>query len=183
MDEEKEIESVDSTGYGTSVAESSSKIAQLQTLASGKSTSFDSASVKSKMALFLLAHADKVMDTVAPLETLRDELVAKYTETVQDRMEDPELTPGQVSKMIADIQGMNMYSFNMLKSLLDADKLQTLINIDMSSNKSVNTQLNDVSLTSAASRARVIRALEMIDKLEDVVEAPDTVEEPDTTED
>lgn len=168
MAEEEKSVSDSSSNYGLSVADSASKIAQLDSIASGGVTSYDSSSIKGKMALFLLAHADKVMDTVAPLETLRDELVDKYTETVQERMEDPELTPGQVSKMIADIQNMNMYSFNMLKSILDADKLQTLVNIDMSSNKTINTQVNDLSLDSAASRARVARALDLIYRLEEV---------------
>lgn len=157
----------DNSSYGQSVAISASKLQSLQNIAAGEVTSYDSSALKGKMALFLLAHADKVMDTVAPLETLRDELVIKYAERVQERMEDPELTPGAVAKMIGDIQQMNTYSFNMLKSLLDADKLQTLINIDMSNNVN-NTQINnEMPLETASSRARVLRALQLLNKLQD----------------
>ena len=120
--------------------------------------------VSPKIALFLLAHADKVMDTVAPLEALRDELAKVYTTKVQEKLDDPELTPGQLARIISDIQSMNIYSMTALKNILDADKLQAIIATDASSNVE-NMTVNILNLPDAASRSRVARALDQISRL------------------
>ena len=142
----------------------STKLKQLTNIAKGDIVGVDSGNIKSKIALFLLAHADKVMDTVAPLEALRDVLSESYMEKVQEKLEDPELTAGQVARMIADIQSMNVYSITALKNILDADKLQAVIAVD-ASNKVENTTVNILNLPDAASRSRVTRALQQISKL------------------
>lgn len=142
----------------------STKLKQLVNIAEGETGGLDSSNIKSKIALFLLAHADKVMDTVAPLEALRDELAKVYTTKVQEKLDDPELTPGQLARIISDIQSMNIYSITALKNILDADKLQAIIATDASSNVE-NMTVNILNLPDAASRSRVTRALEQISRL------------------
>lgn len=139
----------------------STKLQQLESIASGKSADSDPSAIKSKIAMFLLAHADKVMDTVAPLECLREELSKSYIENIQERLDDPELTPGQLARMISDIQSMNQYSISMLRDILDADKLQAFITIDASTHVEESTT-NVLNLDTAASRSRVTRALQQI---------------------
>ena len=116
------------------------------------------------MAAFMLAHADKVMDTVAPLEGLRDVLVEEFISRSQDRLEDPELTSGQLAGMIDQIQNINGYSISVLQSILNADKLQTFINIDASDN-STNKQVSVMNLDTAQSRARVAKAVAAISQI------------------
>ncbi len=148
----------------TNLALTSSKLKQLQSIANGETGGLDSGNVKTKIALFLLAHADKVMDTVAPLEALRDVLSESYITKVQEKLEDPELTAGQLARMISDIQTMNMYSISSLRNILDADKLQAVIAVDASTNVE-NSTVNVLNLPNAASRSRVARALKQIAEL------------------
>lgn len=143
------------------------KLQQLQSIADGDVASFDTGSMKSKIALFLLAHADKVMDTVPALESLREVLSQSYMEKVQDKLEDPELTPGQIARMISDIQSMNTYSLTTLKDVIDEDKLQAVIAVDASTNVE-NSTVNVLNLPDAASRSRVMRALQKISELSDL---------------
>ena len=151
---------------GSEMITTSGKIQQLEALASGQqvTTSVDSSSLKSRMAAFMLAHADKVMDTVAPLEGLRDVLVEEFISRSQDRLEDPELTSGQLAGMIDQIQNINGYSISVLQSILNADKLQTFINIDASDN-STNKQVSVMNLDTAQSRARVAKAVAAISQI------------------
>ena len=142
----------------------SKKLQQLEKIASGESVNADAVDIKSKIAMFLVAHADKVMDTVAPLECLREELSKSYIENIQERLDDPELTPGQLARMISDIQYMNQYSINMLRDVLDADKLQSLITVNNTTHVDGSTN-NILNLNTAASRSRVTRALQQIMKL------------------
>lgn len=142
----------------------SKKLQQLEKIASGEAVNADAVDIKSKIAMFLVAHADKVMDTVAPLECLREELSKSYIESIQERLDDPELTPGQLAKMISDIQYMNQYSINMLRDVLDADKLQSLITVNNTTHVDGSTN-NILNLNTAASRSRVTRALQQIMKL------------------
>ena len=142
----------------------SKKLQQLEKSASGESVNADAVDIKSKIAMFLVAHADKVMDTVAPLECLREELSKSYIENIQERLDDPELTPGQLARMISDIQYMNQYSINMLRDVLDADKLQSLITVNNTTHVDGSTN-NILNLNTAASRSRVTRALQQIMKL------------------
>lgn len=142
----------------------SKKLQQLEKIASGEFVNADAVDIKSKIAMFLVAHADKVMDTVAPLECLREELSKSYIENIQERLDDPELTPGQLARMISDIQYMNQYSINMLRDVLDADKLQSLITVNNTTHVDGSTN-NILNLNTAASRSRVTRALQQIMKL------------------
>lgn len=142
----------------------SKKLQQLEKIASGEAVNADAVDIKSKIAMFLVAHADKVMDTVAPLECLREELSKSYIESIQERLDDPELTPGQLARMISDIQYMNQYSINMLRDVLDADKLQSLITVNNTTHVDGSTN-NILNLNTAASRSRVTRALQQIMKL------------------
>lgn len=145
------------------VTSSAQKLKKLEEIASGTNISLDSLSLKSKLATFIVAHADKVMDTVAPLETLREELTNTYIGKVQEKLEDPELTPGVIASMIENIQYMNLYSIKTLASVLEADKLQTFISIDASDNS--QTQVNVLNLDSAPSRAKVAKAVTALTKL------------------
>lgn len=147
----------------SAIIESSTKLSRLEDIASGKTVAVDSASLKTKIATFIVAHADKVMDTVAPLETLREMLAEKYIEKVQERMEDPELTPGTIASMIDNIEQMNLYSLTTLAKVLEADKLQTFIAIDASDNS--QSQVNVLNLDSAPSRAKVAKAVSALTKL------------------
>ena len=147
----------------SAIVGSNSKLQRLEQIASGASVSLDSSSLKTKLATFIVAHADKVMDTVAPLESLREELTTAYIEKVQDRLEDPELTPGMIAGMIDNIQQMNLYSLQTLSAVLDADKLQTFIAIDASDNS--QNQVNVLNLDSAPSRAKVAKAVASLTKL------------------
>lgn len=149
----------------TEIAKTATKLQQLQSIAEGNNNTLDSSGIKSKIAMFLLAHADKVMDTVAPLEALRDVLSESYAEKVQQKLEDPELTPGQVARMITDIQTMNTYSLTALKSIIDADKLQSVIAVDTST-KIEGATINVLNLPDAASRSRVLRALQQISTMD-----------------
>lgn len=142
----------------------SKKLQQLEKIASGEAVNADAVDIKSKIAMFLVAHADKVMDTVAPLECLREELSKSYIESIQERLDDPELTPSQLARMISDIQYMNQYSINMLRDVLDADKLQSLITVNNTTHVDGSTN-NILNLNTAASRSRVTRALQQIMKL------------------
>lgn len=147
--------------------QTNTKLQQLQSIANGDVASFDTGSMKSKIALFLLAHADKVMDTVPALESLREVLSQSYMEKVQDKLEDPELTPGQIARMIGDIQSMNTYSLTTLKNVIEEDKLQAVIAVDASTNVE-NSTVNVLNLPDAASRSRVMRALQKISELSDL---------------
>lgn len=169
---------------GSEMITTANKIKQLEDLASGAevTTSVDSSSLKSRMAAFMLAHADKVMDTVAPLEGLRDVLVEELIERAQARLDDPELTTGQIGAMIEQIQNINSYSVSVLQNILNADKLQAFINID-ASDKSVNKQVSVMNLDNAQSRARVAKAVAAISKIiQDENSTDDTVIEGEVIE-
>lgn len=141
----------------STVTQSSDKLRKLEDIASGTAVSLDSSSLKTKIATFIVAHADKVMDTVAPLETLREELTGTYIEKVMERIDDPEVSPGLIAGMIYDIQRMNRYSIQTLSDVLDREQLQPLISIDASDNS--QTQVNVLNLESAPSRAKVAKAV------------------------
>ena len=145
------------------ITNSSNKLKKLEEIASGTNISLDSAALKTKLATFIVAHADKVMDTVAPLESLREMLTETYIEKVQERIEDPEITPGAIAGMIDNIQQMNMYSLKTLAAVLDADKLQTFIAIDASDRS--QSQVNVLNLDTAPSRAKVAKAVASLNKL------------------
>ena len=68
-----------------------SKIQKLEGVISGQPIAIDPIEVKSKLATFMLAHADKVMDTVAPLEQLREEVVNAFVEKTMDMTENEEV--------------------------------------------------------------------------------------------
>lgn len=155
-----------------SVMTSSDKIKQLENLANGTEISVDSSSLKNKLSAFLIAHADKVMDTVAPLESLRDILTEEYIAKAQETLDDPELSTGKLAGMINDIQNMNLYAIDSLKKIVDADKLQTYINIDNSDNS--KTQINVLDLDNAQSRAKVIKAVAEISRI--VAQSSDVTE-------
>lgn len=142
-----------------------SKLQKLEALAKGDPVPApDSSELKSRIASFLVAYADKVMDSVAPLECLRDELIEKFTELSQGMMEDPEVTLGAIYRAITAVQETNNYSIAALNSLLNAEKLTTYINIDASDN-STNINMNVLGLENAQSRQRVRKAVEAILKL------------------
>ena len=146
-----------------SVISNADKLHQLENIANNTRIAVDSASLKNKLASFLIAHADKVMDTVAPLEGLRDLLTEEYISKAQEALEDPELSTGKIAAMIEDIQNMNLYAINSLSKILDADKLQTFINIDASNNS--QQQVNVLNLDSPQSRARVLKAVSEISRI------------------
>lgn len=142
-----------------------SKLQKLQALAQGSPVpSTDTAALKSRIATFMIAHADKVMDAVAPLECLRDELVQKFSEMVQDSLEDPELTIGTVSRAIDAVQTMNTYSLSTLRGILEQEKLTTYIAID-ASDRSTVVNNNVLNLDNPQSRQKVIKAVDAILKL------------------
>lgn len=145
------------------IIQANKKLRKLEEIASGTDVSLDSNSLKTKLATFIVAHADKVMDTVAPLETLREMLTEQYITKAQERFDDPEVTTGMIASMIADIQEMNLYSLKTLASVLDADKLQTFIAIDASDRS--QTQVNVLNLETAPSRAKVAKAVSALNKL------------------
>lgn len=155
-----------------SVMTSSDKIKQLERLAADGEVSIDSASLKNKLSAFLIAHADKVMDTVAPLEALRDLLTEEYIAKAQETLDDPELSTGKLAGMISDIQNMNLYAIDSLKKIVDADKLQAYININASDNS--KTQVNVLNLDNAQSRARVLKAVSEISRI--VAQSSDATE-------
>lgn len=146
-----------------SVLSKKTKLQQLEDISSGTTTSIDSSSLKSKIASFLVAYADKVMDTVGPLEQLRDILAEEYISKAQEALDNPEITPTGIANMITQIQDMNNYSLNTLRTLISADKLQTFISIDASDNSSSN--YNVLNLDSAQSRARVLKAVSALDRI------------------
>ena len=157
-----------------SVISNGNKLKQLQAISDGTVKGVDSSELKSKIASFLVAYADKVMDTVGPLEQLRDILAEEYIVKAQEIMEDPEATAGTIAKLIQNIQEMNTYSISTLKSMLDADKLQTYISIDASSNNSGN--VNVLNLDNAQSRAKVLKAVSDINKLINAEKDNDVIE-------
>ncbi len=157
-----------------SVISNGNKLKQLEAISNGTVKSVDSSELKSKIASFLVAYADKVMDTVGPLEQLRDILAEEYITKAQEIMEDPEATAGTIAKLIQNIQEMNTYSISTLKSMLDADKLQTYISIDASSNNSGN--VNVLNLDNAQSRAKVLKAVSDINKLINAEKDNDVIE-------
>lgn len=140
-----------------------SKIKKLESVVNGDNVNVDAISLKSKLATFLLAHADKVMDTVAPLEQLREEMVNAFIEKSLECADNPEVSPGTLYNIIDAIQSMNAYAVSSAKGILDADKLSTNIVID-ASDKSVHTN-NSLNLNDSLSRARVIKAVDSITKL------------------
>lgn len=146
-----------------SIISNADKLKQLEEISNNTRVAVDSSSLKNKLASFLIAHADKVMDTVAPLEGLRDLLTEEYIAKAQEALEDPELSTGRLASMIEDIQNMNLYAINSLSKILDADKLQTYINID-ASDKS-QTQVNVLNLDTPQSRAKVLKAVAEISHL------------------
>ena len=142
-----------------------SKIQKLENVVSGQPANIDPVEIKSKLATFLLAHADKVMDTVAPLEQLREEVTSAFIEKTMDMTENPEVTAGQLANAIDAIQQMNMYAVNTAKSLIEADKLSTNIVINSTNNTVNATQHNSLNLDSALSRAKVTKAVAALNKL------------------
>lgn len=146
-------------------SENLSKIQQLEAIAASAARSSDATTLKSQLATFLLSHASKVMDTVAPLETLRDELSTTFIEKAQDMLEDPEITPGQLYKAIDAIQAMNTYSLGVIKNILDAEKLSTIVAIDASDNSITNVNSNVLNLEGATSRAKVAKAIAAINRI------------------
>lgn len=145
-----------------SIISNADKLRQLENIANNTKVSVDSASLKNKLASFLIAHADKVMDTVAPLEGLRDLLTEEYISKAQEALDDPEISTGKIAAMIEDIQNMNLYAINSLAKILDADKLQTYINIDASNTQQ---QVNVLNLDSPQSRAKVLKAVSEISRI------------------
>lgn len=146
------------------LAITSSKIRALENIADGTQSGIDATQLKSKIASFILAHADKVMDTVAPLEQLREMLSEEYITRAQAVMDDPELTTGRLSRMIQDIQQMNLYSMGVLNQIIEADKVQAAA-ASGSPQHVVNTQLNILNLDDAGSRSKVTNAVEAISRL------------------
>lgn len=142
-----------------------SKIQTLENVVSGKPASLDPVEIKSKLATFMLAHADKVMDTVAPLEQLREEVTNAFIEKTMDMTENPEVTAGQLAMAIDSIQRMNEYAVNTAKAVLDAEKISTNIVINSTTNTVNQTQHNSLNLDSAISRAKVTKAVSALTEL------------------
>lgn len=142
-----------------------SKIQKLENVISGVSANVDPIELKSKIATFMLVHADKVMDTVAPLEQLREEVTNAFIEKTMDMTDNPEVTPGQLAHAIEAIQQMNLYAVNTAKAVLDAEKITTNIVINSSSNTVNNTQHNSLNINSALSRAKVTKAVAALSQL------------------
>lgn len=142
-----------------------SKIQKLEGVISGQPIAIDPIEVKSKLATFMLAHADKVMDTVAPLEQLREEVVNAFVEKTMDMTENEEVTAGQLAHAIDAIQQMNMYAVNTAKAVLDAEKISTNIVINSTTNTVNQTQHNSLNLDNALSRAKVTKAVAALTQL------------------
>ena len=148
-----------------SILSCGNKLQQLEKICSGEHIGIDSSSLKTKLATFLAAYADKVMDTVAPLEQLRDLLTETYISKAMDRLDDPELSSGSVAKMIEEIESMNLYSVGALETILDADKLQTFISINQTDNSTTVHTGNSLNLDSPQSRDKVAKAVQALTKL------------------
>lgn len=141
-----------------------SKIQQLENIVNGKAAPIDPIDLKSKLATFLLAHADKVMDTVAPLEQLREEVVDAFISKTLDMSANEETSPGALYNAIDAIQQMNNYAISTVKAALDSDKVSGNIVINATSTVN-NTQHNSLNLNNALSRAKVTKAVAAINQL------------------
>ena len=155
----------DETQLAPSEAACLSKIKTLENVVNGSPAVIDPVETKSKLATFLLAHADKVMDTVPPLEQLREEVTTAFIDKAMEMTDDPEVSAGQLARVLDAIQQMNLYAVNTAKSVLDAEKIATNIVINSTNNTVNNTQHNTLNLDSALSRAKVTKAVAAVNAL------------------